>query len=574
MEESAEFKRLCKYIERYIRETERGALLFAVCNDELLRKKVEQNISLLLGRHKQNLLVFSFLKDYKPELPVGGQINSVIKQSKAKVDALVLADIEYGLREEVNPKLLTHLNFSREALMAFSIPILIWVSQEVLAQISFYAMDLYDQRVNTLFFDQLVGKSAEILMDGYAMQQTAVANPVAAKYADRIQLLTEQLDAAEQQNADKKHIANDVVIELLNIYPKIPNSERAVQRLLDEYYDFIDLSNPSNLFTLGYAFRGLNEFAKAENSYSEALEKFRKLAGANPQAYLPNVANTLNNLGLLQRATNQLQKAENSYSEALQIRRKLAEANPQAFLPDVALTFNNLGNLQSATNQLQKAENSYCEALQIRRKLAKTNPQAYLPDVAMTLNNLGNLQSDTNQLQKAENSYSKALEIERKLAEANPQAYLPGVARTLNNLGLLQSNTNQLQKAENSYSEALEIERKLAEANPKAYLSGVARTLNNLGLLQSNTNQLQKAENSYSEALQISRKLSESNPQAYLLYVTTTLINKALLFEKTDMERAKPYIGEAKEILEPFKDLPFATNNLKRIKDFAGRNSG
>jgi tetratricopeptide (TPR) repeat protein len=66
----------------------------------------------------------------------------------------------------------------------------------------------------------------------------------------------------------------------------------------------------------------------------------------------------------------------------------LAGENAQAYLPDVAMTLNNLAILYSATQRLGEAEAAYDEALRIRRELAGENAQAYLPDVAMTLNNL------------------------------------------------------------------------------------------------------------------------------------------------------------------------------------------
>ncbi|MDR1198680.1 MAG: tetratricopeptide repeat protein, partial [Prevotellaceae bacterium] len=95
-----------------------------------------------------------------------------------------------------------------------------------------------------------------------------------------------------------------------------------------------------------------------------------------------------NNLGVLQRNINELQQAEASYREALQTYRELAANNPQAYLPDLAMTLNNLGILQSDINDYTKAEASYREALQIRRELAASNPRAYLPDVAMTIASL------------------------------------------------------------------------------------------------------------------------------------------------------------------------------------------
>jgi tetratricopeptide (TPR) repeat protein len=76
------------------------------------------------------------------------------------------------------------------------------------------------------------------------------------------------------------------------------------------------------------------------------------------------------------------------YREALGIRRDLAAKNPDAFLPDVAMTLNNLAILHRDRNELAIALKEYEEALGIYRDLAAKNPDAFLPDVAMTLVNL------------------------------------------------------------------------------------------------------------------------------------------------------------------------------------------
>src|SRR5262245_52338509 len=89
----------------------------------------------------------------------------------------------------------------------------------------------------------------------------------------------------------------------------------------------------------------LEELAKAEAEYAEALEIYRKLADVNHSAYLPDVATTLNNLAILHGDKNELAKAEAEYAEALEIYRKLADVNPSAYLPDVATTLNNLAIL-------------------------------------------------------------------------------------------------------------------------------------------------------------------------------------------------------------------------------------
>ena len=51
-----------------------------------------------------------------------------------------------------------------------------------------------------------------------------------------------------------------------------------------------------------------------------------------------------------------MKEAEEAFAEALEIRRKLAEANPDAYLPYVASTLNNLANLYRATQRMKDAD--------------------------------------------------------------------------------------------------------------------------------------------------------------------------------------------------------------------------
>ena len=90
---------------------------------------------------------------------------------------------------------------------------------------------------------------------------------------------------------------------------------------------------------------------------------------------------TLNNLGALQYKKNEFEDALKSYKEALEIYRKLAQANPQAYLPYVAGTLNNLGLLQYDKNAFDDALKSYKEALEIKRKLAQANPHTELQSI-------------------------------------------------------------------------------------------------------------------------------------------------------------------------------------------------
>ena len=256
--------------------------------------------------------------------------------------------------------------------------------------------------------------------------------------------------------------------------------------------------------------------AKVKNWFNECKELYEKAVLHARNCYADSeLADLLFKQALFLQNNNQFDDSLCVYEEVLKIRRQLAKASPEAYLPDVAQTLNNLGNLHSATSKHGNAEKEYGEALEIRRQLAKASPEAYLPDVAMTLNNLGILHRVTGKHGDAEKEYGEALEIRRKLAEASPEAYLPNVAMTLNNLGNLHSDTGKHGDAEKEYGEALEIRRKLAEASPEAYLPDVAATLFNIALLYMKQGNQHDALEAAQESLEIFQKMEKLSSVAF-----------------------------------------------------------
>ena len=84
-------------------------------------------------------------------------------------------------------------------------------------------------------------------------------------------------------------------------------------------------------------------------------------------------------------------------------RRELAEKNPDAYLPSLAASCNNLACLLSDTGSSKEAEELYQEALKIRRNLAEENPKVYLPKLQLVCDNLTALLEKTGRREEADN---------------------------------------------------------------------------------------------------------------------------------------------------------------------------
>jgi Tetratricopeptide repeat len=110
--------------------------------------------------------------------------------------------------------------------------------------------------------------------------------------------------------------------------------------------------------------------------------------------------------------------------EAVVIRRRLAEANPAAYLPDLAMSLNNLGTFLSGVGRREQALASAEEAVVIRRRLAEANPAAHLPNLAMSLWAYGWVcVKVTANLPQALESVTEAIALYVPLAQRLPQMF-------------------------------------------------------------------------------------------------------------------------------------------------------
>lgn len=183
----------------------------------------------------------------------------------------------------------------------------------------------------------------------------------------------------------------------------------------------------NNLGDLHYKLDALDD---AKKEFEEALEIYKKLEKDNPDAYSSYVAITLNHIGLLywkdnkDNNHNKYNIAKSKLEDAEQIQRKLVANNPDAYLADLATTLNNIGIVNKYLGEPRLAEDAYNEALMMRINLCYDNSDAYLADVAETLFNIALLlMQDKLRKDEAIQKCEYALFIFTKLTEKAPQRF-------------------------------------------------------------------------------------------------------------------------------------------------------
>ena len=302
------------------------------------------------------------------------------------------------------------------------------------------------------------------VLETLRMEDIAADAENAAQRREKLRQMRESIEAADKKIVEEiRSLIEEYGLRAKALMQEYSNPNRFTEAC-QAYEAAIELAEKhlarnevgEQYFEYAYFLQENNQYDQAIEFYKEALDVCTRLAKQNPEAYLPNVAGTKNNLAALYYKTHRLGEAEVLYKEALKIRKKLAEQYPEAYLPDVAHTQNNMAILYKDTNRLDEAEELYKQALEIYTHLAEKHPEAYLPNVAKTQNNLANLYSVTNRLQDAEELYKQALEIRTRLAEQHPEAYLQYVAQTQFNISILFAVNKRFEEALSMAQKALE----------------------------------------------------------------------------------------------------------------------
>ena len=163
-----------------------------------------------------------------------------------------------------------------------------------------------------------------------------------------------------------------VLRRFADLYGEIEDSLRPIPLLEKalKLYQAIELLEPggcrrdiaATCMALAILERANNRLELSRCHFEAALEVYR-LQGTEATSEL---AKCLNGLANLHSDVNDLAKAESEYSEALSIRRHLASVPPAKFESDVAATLNDLAGLHMTTNRLAEAEREYSESLSIR----------------------------------------------------------------------------------------------------------------------------------------------------------------------------------------------------------------
>ncbi|TLP64098.1 tetratricopeptide repeat protein [Microbispora triticiradicis] len=314
---------------------------------------------------------------------------------------------------------------------------------------------------------------------------------------------------------------------------------------------------------LSYA--GLCTRALAEGH--QAVGLWRRLAALNPDAYLPLLADSLNNHANRLTEVGQWGEAVPVSEEAVRLRRELVVLNPDAYLPDLAVSVNNYALRLTEVGRRAEALPVNQEAVRLFGELAALNREAYLPNVAGSLSNQAVLLGEVGRRGEAVSVGEEAVRLYRELAQLNREAHLPGLASSLNNYALRLAEVGRRAEAVPVGEEAVRLYGELAALNRDAYLPDLAGSLTNHAALLGRVGRGVEAVSVGEEAVRLYGELAALNRDAYLPGLAVSLTNQAALLGQVG--RGVEAVPVSEEAVRLFGELA-ALNREAYLPDLAG----
>ncbi|MEU6797025.1 tetratricopeptide repeat protein [Nonomuraea wenchangensis] len=421
-------------------------------------------------------------------------------------------------------------------------------------------------------------------------QPYAIAAQITALSVDRPDPLVQGLLALARQDPEQ------FTIQIAQVADSLPRASLSlvwlaldVSSLHAALFDSLTEANPDAYLpdlaaSLNNLAIRLGEAGRREEGLrttQRATEAYEHLAEANPDAYLPDLAMSLNNLAVDLGEAGRRKEGLRTAQRAAEAYERLAEANPDAYLPDLAASLNNLAIRLGEAGRREEGLRTAQRATEAYERLAEANPDAYLPYLAASLNNLAVDLAEAGRRKEGLRTAQRAAEAYERLAEANPDAYLPDLAMSLNNLAIRLGEAGRHEEGLRTAQRATEAYERLAEANPDAYLPDLAASLNNLAIRLGEAGRHEEGLRTAQRAAEAYERLAEANPDAYLPDLAMSLNNLAIRLAETGrheegLRTAQRAVDIREQLAEANPDayLPYlaaSLNNLANRLGEAGR---
>ncbi len=169
-----------------------------------------------------------------------------------------------------------------------------------------------------------------------------------------------------------------------------------------------------------------HSFEKTEQLCHEAIEIYKKLAGANPEAFDDEMANTESNLAFLYFMQGKYMESEKIYNNVIQKYKLLVQVSPEVMNRELSYVYRNTAELLTKMKRYDESEKLYCEALKIYDSMSKSSGK-FDNDLAKTYKGLAKLYAAMGKQDEAVLNFYLAAKTYIKLYLNSPKAYIDRV---------------------------------------------------------------------------------------------------------------------------------------------------
>ena len=308
-------------------------------------------------------------------------------------------------------KFFGYLQWTREGLREFPYPIVLWVTNQILVNLSRKAPDFWSWRKGVFHFipeaslTPVLPPDNRIISDDYLKED------------DSHSLSLEDLEELIS-NTENKRGKND------------PNLVTLYNRLGDVYF---------NRIKSGVAVSFPDEKENALHCYYQALDISREVVDRYGEG------NSLQNLGIIYNYLAKYQEAIKYNQQSLAIFKEIGDGHGEA------CSYKNLGNAYYFLGQYEQAREYYQQSLAITREIGDRNGEA------SSYNNLGSVYNSLGQYEQAREYYQQSLAITREIGDRN------GEANSYIGLGNAYYFLGQYEQAREYYQQSLAIFKEIGD---------------------------------------------------------------------------------------------------------------
>ncbi|MEM6251792.1 MAG: tetratricopeptide repeat protein [Cyanobacteria bacterium P01_D01_bin.156] len=343
-------------------------------------------------------------------------------------------------------KLFFSLQWTREALRQFQVPVVLWLTPQVAGQLAKASPDFWSWRGGVFEFSKPIAVTL-----GEKSVAKRIETPEEAPDSSRVdpEAISKQIAELEAQDPESPLLASlymdlGAAYETAVRYAEAATAYEKALKLRETQSGPEHVDTATSLNELANLYESMGRYSEAEPLYVRSLEIRETQQGAEH----PDTATSLNNLAALYDSMGRYGEAEPLYVRAIEI----DESRLGRDHPGTATDLNNLALLYESMGRYGEAEPLLVKSLEIR----ETQQGAEHPDTAMSLNNLASLYESMGRYSEAEPLYVRAIEIdESRLGKDHP-----GTATDLNNLAGLYESMGRYSEAEPLYVRVIEIDEK------------------------------------------------------------------------------------------------------------------